>query len=199
MTGDFDPAIQRVIKDVGDLERSLLEKKRFANQLCEYAGRPALYADTEASETVSVGSIRPDQFYGQPLATAIRGYLEMRQTSRLGAAQVREIFEALKAGGFKFEAKDDTNAQRGLRQSLTKNSTTFHRLPNNSYGLLEWYPAARVGRSPGNGDANNLVNKHDTESKSADAEEAPADSASSSDAPANDEEEGVSEPYDERS
>lgn len=56
-------------------------------------------------------------------------YLAMRRASNSGAATVREIFNALKGGGFAFQAKEDANAQRGLRKSLTKNSATFHKLP----------------------------------------------------------------------
>lgn len=97
-------------------------------------------------EGVAINAIRNDQFYGQPLATAIREFLQMRKAAGGGAASVKEIYDALVRGGFKFEARDDVNAQRGLRQSLTKNSITFHKLPNGNYGLLEWYPNAKPAR-----------------------------------------------------
>jgi hypothetical protein len=90
--------------------------------------------------------VRSDEFYGQPLATAIRAVLEKRKGAGIGPAAVRDIYDTLGSGGFKFEAKDEDNAIRGLRQSLTKNSSTFHKLPNGLYGLLEWYPNAKPAR-----------------------------------------------------
>ncbi len=146
MSGEFDGAIQRILTDIEADEKALLEKKRMVNQLCGYDQRPPHFPDAEAADSISVSAIRPDQFYGQPLATVIRQYLEMRKVSGVGAAAVREIYEALKSGGFKFEAKDE-NAVRGLRQSLTKNSATFHKLPNGTYGLREWYPNAKAPKT----------------------------------------------------
>lgn len=177
MAGEFDPAIQRLVDDIQKDEETLLSKKRMVNQLCEYAKRPPLYPDAESGQKATVSAIRTDQFYGKPLATAIREYLEMRRASNMGAAAVREIFDALKTGGFKFEAKDETNAMRGLRQSLTKNSVTFHKLPNGSYGLREWYPNVKPAKDNG-GEA------EDPENESAGDDEPPADSAQSTEASA---------------
>src|SRR5688572_435868 len=101
MSGEFDAAINKLNDDIGLKEAELRELKRTVNRLCGYAGMPPQYADAdEATNSRSVASIRPDQFYGQPLASAIRDYLEMRRASGLGAAKVREIFDALKQGGF---------------------------------------------------------------------------------------------------
>lgn len=91
-------------------------------------------------------SIRSDQFYGQPLAAAIRTILEMRRKQERGPATVNEIYGALIEGGFAFDTRNDENAKRGLRVSLTKNSVTFHKLPNGKYGLLDWYPGAKTKR-----------------------------------------------------
>lgn len=186
MAGEFDPAIQRLIEDIKELENGLREKQRMVNQLCKYAGRPEMYAIADGESSQTVGSIRPDQFYGKPLATAMREYLDMRGASQMGAATAREIFDALTRGGFKFDTKDEANAIRGMRQSLTKNSSTFHKLPNSTYGLREWYPGIKPGR---NADDNGV-----TEKKSADDDEASsADSSTSSDDP-NTSPEGPSEP-----
>jgi hypothetical protein len=145
-TSEFDPAINRLVEDITKAESRIAEQKRMVNRLCELAERPPLYANIDEPNAPQIGNIRTDRFYGQPLATAIRDYLQMRKASGLGAASVREIYDTLIKGGFKFEAKDDVNAQRGLRQSLTKNSATFHKLPNGAYGLLEWYPGAKPAR-----------------------------------------------------
>jgi hypothetical protein len=53
---------------------------------------------------------------------------------------VDAIYTAMLAGGFLFDAKNDATARRSMAISLAKNSTTFHRLPNGDFGLLEWYP-----------------------------------------------------------
>jgi hypothetical protein len=58
----------------------------------------------------------------------------------MGPATVKEIYDALKAGGYKFETKNDANAMRNLRISLTKNTSIFHKLPGGEFGLNEWYP-----------------------------------------------------------
>ncbi len=117
--------------------------RRMINDLCRLAGMQPLYADTASESKTNVTSIRGDQFYGRALASVVREYLELRRTSNLGPAAVTEIYDALIRGGYKFETKNDVNAMRGLRQSLTKNSTTFHKLPGGEYGLLEWYPNAK--------------------------------------------------------
>ena len=181
MAGEFDPAIQRLVADIDEGEAALLVKKRMVNQLCDYAGKPHIYSDAQLNRAAGNGIIRPDQFYGQPLATATRTYLEMRHGRGQGAASVREIFDALKQGGFKFETKDDANAERGLRQSLTKNSVTFHKLPNGTYGLLEWYPSAKPVR-PDDGAKNKPV----------DDGQPSTGSATSSDASLNSDEEDAS-------
>ena len=77
-------------------------------------------------------------------ASAVREILEMRKAGGLGAASVNEIYDMLVTGGFHFDAKDDENAKRSLRISLTKNSALFHRVPNGQYGLLSWYPAVKT-------------------------------------------------------
>ena len=148
---DIDPIIQGLVKVIEEAERKLAEQKRVVNGLCESAGRPLMYQDIDRASVAQLGNIQPDQYYGQPLATAMRSILEMRKAMGRGPATVREIHDTLVQGGFKFEAKDE-NALRGLRQSLTKNSAVFHKLPNGSYGLLEWYPNAKPARPDEDGE-----------------------------------------------
>src|SRR5438132_8921727 len=63
----------------------------------------------------------------------------MRKASGGGAASVETIYQALKAGGYRFDTKNEENARNGVRISLRKNSATFHKLPNGEYGLCSWY------------------------------------------------------------
>ena len=44
--------------------------------------------------------------------------------------------------------------------SLTKNSQTFHKLPNGKYGLREWYPAVK-DKKPGSGEEKEAVKSPD--------------------------------------
>ncbi len=142
----MDEHLQKTIDDlqekVRQQETSLRRTKQLVNGLCVEASIPQLYPDAEG-ETSGAGSLRKDQFYGRPLATVIREYLEMRKAQ--GAATVREIYEALMRGGRKFETKNDANAMRALQISLSKNAL-FHRVPSGAWGLSIWYPSARVDK-----------------------------------------------------
>jgi hypothetical protein len=71
----------------------------------------------------------------------------MRRQQDLGAAQVAEIYEALIKGGYQFQAKNDEVARQSLRNSLAKNTVTFHKLPNGRFGLLSWYPNAKAPKA----------------------------------------------------
>ncbi len=138
--------IQQTIADLQQKlrrqEQEVAETKRLINLLCREAGNEALYPETDTAAAESVFSLRSDQFYGRPLATVMKEYLNMRRSARLGAATVKEIFEALSRGGYKFEAKNEENAKRGLQVSLSKNQA-FHRIPTGAWGLTEWYPSVK--------------------------------------------------------
>ncbi len=146
MSDEFASTIGTLKSHLQKQEEEVRATKRLINQLCLRGGNQALYPDADNESSTSIGSLRRDQFYGHPLSTAIRKYLEMRRT--LGPATVNDIYDALCAGGFTFEAKNDTNAKRSLYISLAKNSVTFHKLPGSTgdgavFGLLEWYPNAK--------------------------------------------------------
>lgn len=128
-------------------EAAVLDSKRLINNLCKLAGMPEMYAEAELQAASGPSlSIQSDQFYGQPLSTCIRQILEMRRALKQGPATVNDIYDSLAAGGFKFETKNEDNAKRGLRISLTKNTAIFHKLPNGKFGLLEWYPSAKAAK-----------------------------------------------------
>ncbi|WP_213742072.1 hypothetical protein [Bradyrhizobium sp. dw_411] len=144
MREQFLPAIDALQKDLAELEKKISETKSMINRLCELAGEPPMYADIQTSSAPqTLSSIQADTFYGKVITTASREYLEMRKAAGLGPASPREIYEALKQGGFKFDTKIENNAITGVRNTLRKASAIFHRLPNNEYGLLKWYPRAK--------------------------------------------------------
>src|SRR5439155_2433741 len=85
--------------------------------------------------------LHSDSFTGKKLGSATREYLEIRKRSGGDApATSREIFDALKEGGFVSGAKDDATALVVLRTMLRKNTVTFVKLQNGKYGLRAWYP-----------------------------------------------------------
>jgi hypothetical protein len=129
--------IELLQAQVRDMEQELAETKRTVNTLCKRIRRDPIYPDTEPSHG---NSPRTDEFYGKPLASVVRTILERRQAAGMGAASIEAIFAIMKKGGYLFDAKNEGNAKRSLSISLAKNTTTFHRLPNGDFGILEWYP-----------------------------------------------------------
>jgi|SRR5579872_3056660 len=146
MKDTFRPAIDALLSKLADLEQRVAEAKRAINTLCELGGGVPMFAETESARGAGA-ALRSDQFYGKVMTTAAREYLEIRKASNRGPASPREIYEALVEGGFKFDTKSEINAMTGLRQTLRKNSSTFHKLPNGQYGLLAWYPNAKAAKS----------------------------------------------------
>lgn len=144
--GSFEPVLNRLVRSIEELDDQSATKKRLANELCREFGRPPRYPEVEQPKATSLAALGRDVFYGRPLATVIKEYLELRGPSNrggLGAATVNEIYDALVSGGFKFETKDEANAKRGLRIALAKNTAAFHKV-GNAYGLTDWYPSART-------------------------------------------------------
>ena len=153
MASELLPAIEALEKKLSALEMQANGIRSAINVLCETGGLTERYpnvgAPSHQAREVSLSRIGSDTFYGKKQSTAIRQYLELRKAAGgHGPATPREIFDALKAGGMQFEAKSDEVALVGLRALLRKNTATFHKLPNGTYGLLSWYPDARRPRPP---------------------------------------------------
>lgn len=140
MSNPIEETISVFQKKLKEQEQEVSKTKEMINRLCEAAGKPAIYASTDVNVSVGISITRADQFYGQPLATAVRQILEMRHAAGTGPATVKEIYETLQLGGYQFDTKNDLNAMRGLRVSLTKNAILFHKLPGGQFGLVAWYP-----------------------------------------------------------
>jgi hypothetical protein len=145
MRADFLPAIEAFKTQLVQAEQRVLEIKKSINSLYELAGEAAPYGVevTATTPSFSLSAIPGDAFYGKSINTAAREYLEMRKNGGLGPASPRDVYEALAKGGLAFEAKDKTIAIIGVRATLRKNSSLFHRLPSGEYGLLSWYPNAK--------------------------------------------------------
>lgn len=154
--GQYAQAIATLRTELQKQEQAVRETKRVINKLSVLDGdaMPFPDAETDSGLQATLGAMRRDEFYGQPLATAIRKYLEMRRASGQGPASVNDMYAALCQGGFKFETKNEDNAKRGLYISLAKNAVVFHKLPGGTneaavFGLTEWYPGAKTAEKPG--------------------------------------------------
>lgn len=149
MSDHLDKTIADLQRHLTDLEDQTIDTKKAINSLCRVNGKSAIYTDLERSEVPTLnGKMNGDEYYGKALATVVREILVARKDAGLGPATVNELFATMTDGGYLFEAKTADNSKRGLRISLAKNTSTFHKLPNGKFGLSEWYPAAK---SPTNG------------------------------------------------
>ena len=136
----YTPAIEALIEEIEAQERDISASKRMVNSLCKKAGLEARYEEADTDSASGSGlTLRSDQFYGKPLATAAQDLLSAWK--RKGAIPAEEIFKGLVAGGFDFDALGwkDADRLRSLAMSLAKNSKTFERLPNGNFGLATWY------------------------------------------------------------
>lgn len=140
MQEKLEAAIEVLKERLAEQERKIGDTKRLINELCQEAGIAPLYPDADHGSQSVGGSITGDTFYGDPsVTTAARRFLEMRKAARQGPASTREIYDALKAGNFQFETEDANNAMTNIRATMRKNSSIFHRLPDNRWGLRGWY------------------------------------------------------------
>lgn len=163
MATELNPAIELLVSQIEELERKANAFRVSVNILCSQEGRPPIFPDdgggggqgsglhTPLSQGAANRHVRPDTFYGKPQQTAVRELLAMRKTSGEGPAKPAELLEGLKAGGYQVEAKSDEIALVGLRAMLRKRISVFHKLPNGTWGLREWYPAAKAHKETDKG------------------------------------------------
>jgi hypothetical protein len=152
MGDDFTEAqIAKLERSIEEFEQKIRERRTAINTICEDAGMPPRYADVTVGSSISgvvissarVTKIQDDTFYGKKQTPAMREYLELRKSQGLGPAAPREIYEALKTGGYQFDTKDETVALVSLRALLRTQPLVFHKLPQGTYGLTSWYPDAK--------------------------------------------------------
>jgi hypothetical protein len=139
MNEKLNDAIDELVVQLGLQLQEVAETKRVINNLRKRVGLPPLYEDVDVEQGAN---LRPDQFYGKHFATAAQEYLERRKR----ACSAAEILAGLSQGGFDFrtttwQAKDRL---RMVAISLAKNNLKFHKLPNDTFGLVSWYPSVMV-------------------------------------------------------
>jgi len=127
-----------------ELQEELHKIKTAINCLCDVTGQPARYDEVEEKSSKSV-TFRSDEYYGRPLATVITEVLDKRKAVGQGAATLDEIYKELVSGGCKLRGKNDGIRKRGLAITMGKNPK-FHRLPNDTWGLIEWYPGVKESK-----------------------------------------------------
>ncbi len=135
--------IATFVAELRTKEAEVVATKKLINTLCLKVGDQPMFTGVDEPADGAGVTFRNDEFYGQPLSSVVRLVLEARKRANQGAASVAELYDAMEAGGYNFGSEDVENAKRGLRISLTKNSQTFHKLPNGRYGLRDWYPEIR--------------------------------------------------------
>jgi len=136
----IDKTIEELRMKITEKEIELAEMKKTVNQLCKLAQHSPIYTNEAEPEKTTTRLLRGDEYYMQPIARVIGWILERRKMAGVGPATVKEIYDEMKAGGYKFDSKDDENAMRGISISMSKNVAKFHKLPSGKFGLTEWYP-----------------------------------------------------------
>jgi hypothetical protein len=147
---NLNPAIAALENRLAEHERKVSELRSAINLLYQEAGQQQKYPEAAAGGGnggggLTLTQIKRDSFYGKKQMTAVREYLEMRRAQGNGPATPREIYDAMKAGGYTFGTKSDHIALVTLRALLRKATTVFHKLPGTgTYGLSAWYPDAKA-------------------------------------------------------
>jgi len=165
----FQPAIDALELDYEDLERQANGLLTTINVLRQKAGlpprpggwTPQAHGSGASSHPPAI-KIHSDSFTGKTLGAAARQYLELRKASGADApATSREIFDALKQGGFVSKAKDETTGMVVLRTMLRKNTAMFAKLQNGKYGLRSWYPNLKAPKEAASAEvADNAAEAH---------------------------------------
>jgi hypothetical protein len=145
--------VERYQAKIAPLESEVNKYKRLVNELYKDCNEEPPYAiGDETAAPVVNATIRPDQYYGRPIATIVKDILDIRAKKNLGAISLNELFESMKAGGFHFD-KDETNAKMSLSVTIAKNPA-FAKLPTGYIGLAAWYPEIKKRKpAAGNGAA----------------------------------------------
>ncbi len=148
MSDSLRQAIEEIQGQINERLKEVAGMKQAVNSLCGILKIDPIYSDTEQEQT-AVSPARADAYYGKPLSTAAREYLEFRKQ----ACAPEDILRGLEQGGFDFDALEwkGEHRLRSLSASLAKNTAVFRRLPNGMFGLKAWYQDAPPIRRRGKG------------------------------------------------
>ncbi len=137
MDDKLSGAVEVLMEQLSEQQKQVADTKRTINALLRRMGKDQMFEDTLAESIYSV-KVRADEYYAKPFATAAQMFLQRRKQAVSGD----EILKGLEQGGFDFDAMGwrENDRLRSLAISLAKNNKVFHRLPNGTFGLVEWYP-----------------------------------------------------------
>ena len=157
MSDHIDKTIDTLEEKLVELSQEGIKIKKTINQLLELDGKEQRYVDDDlAASTGQNLTIRHDEFFTKPLATCVRIILERRKALNQGAAPLNEIFDALQAGSYDMGNKNLAIAKRNIAITLSKN-TGFLRLPNDTWGIRDWYDVKTPKKSPKENNNNDSV------------------------------------------
>lgn len=170
MSSELQGAIKVLVSKVDQKTQELADMKRMINSLCREDGQPILYSDADlvVKGSGAMPVLDSDEYYGKAPTVAARLYLEKRGK----AVPLDEILDALEMGGFDFDNQGWPEDQR-LRQlgsSMGKNSLIFHRLPNDTWGLMKWYPEVEKKKRPAKANGKQTVAVEEPEAASEDTD-----------------------------
>lgn len=139
-------AIEVLLEQLHEQEREVRETKKTINMLARRMGEEMQFPDVDDIQASIGGAIRPDEYYGKQLLTAVQMYLD-RGNKRARSGD--EILAALVQGGFDFAAQGwkDNDRLRSLSIALAKNPQLIHKLPNGTFGLRAWYDEAMLKKA----------------------------------------------------
>src|ERR1035441_658484 len=93
--------IEQAKDELQKQEEAVVTTKKLINQLCAFGGMPPMFQDAELQSNIRQAAvIRRNAFFGKPLATAVREFLESRKDAAVREASLNEIVDALKEGGY---------------------------------------------------------------------------------------------------
>ncbi len=135
MDQKLSAAVEVLVAQLNEQMKQVADTKSTINALLRSMGKEPMFSDVSVEQA---SAIRPDLFYGKPLATAAQLFLQRRGQ----ACRAEEILRGLEQGGFDFRPLEweEDDRLRSLSISLAKNTKVFHRLPNGTFGLLSQYP-----------------------------------------------------------
>ncbi len=138
-----ETALREAITALQDELETLLtevrEKKQTINALCRSLKENPLYEMEDEEKSVNRRPKR-SQFFGRPFSTVAQEFLQMMGEP----CTAEEITNGLREGAFDFPWESEQH--RMVAITLVKNSATFMKLPNNTFGLVSWYPDRKVSK-----------------------------------------------------
>jgi hypothetical protein len=145
MSDHVEKTLEMLRRKLSDDEQAVRDTKKLINQLLVLMKQPPQFPDAEeAAATFTGASLNGDEYVGQRQSTACRMILERRKATQRGPATVEELYADLIGGGYRFDARDEAIARRGVYQMLSQNTAMFFRIPNGKWGLAAWYPEAKA-------------------------------------------------------